>query len=147
MNLPNKLSVARLALTVPFVALCYAGVPNGQSWALIVFMVASFTDYLDGEIARKRGLITNFGKLFDPLADKILMAAALTMLAIERAIPAWRAPTHPPHSERPRHRGDLAGEPLPAQLVPRLRAYRSASPALSRGIARLPASVGGRPSR
>lgn len=89
MNLPNKLSVARLALTVPFVALCYAGVPNGQSWALIIFMVASFTDYLDGVIARNHGLITNFGKLFDPLADKILMAAALTMLAIERAIPAW----------------------------------------------------------
>lgn len=89
MNLPNKLSISRLVLTVPFVALCYSSVPNAQSWALIVFGIASFTDYLDGEIARKRGLVTNFGKLFDPLADKILMAAALTMLAIERQIPAW----------------------------------------------------------
>lgn len=89
MNLPNKLSISRLVLTVPFVALCYSGLPNAQSWALIVFGIASFTDYLDGEIARKRGLVTNFGKLFDPLADKILMASALTMLAIEKQIPAW----------------------------------------------------------
>ena len=89
MNLPNQLSISRLVLTVPFVALCYSGLANAQSWALIVFGIASFTDYLDGEIARKRGLVTNFGKLFDPLADKILMAAALTMLAIEKQIPAW----------------------------------------------------------
>ncbi len=89
MNLPNKLSLTRLALTVPFVGLCYSGLTNAQSWALIVFGVASFTDFLDGHLARSRGLVTNFGKLIDPLADKILMAAALTMLAIEREIPAW----------------------------------------------------------
>ena len=89
MNLPNQLSIARLVLTVPFVVFCYASIPNGQSWALLVFLVASFTDYLDGMIARRYHLITNFGKLFDPLADKILMASALTMLAVEREIPAW----------------------------------------------------------
>lgn len=89
MNLPNKLSLSRLVLTVPFVGLCYSGLANAQSWALIVFGVASFTDFLDGHIARSNGLVTNFGKLFDPLADKILMAAALTMLAIEKEIPAW----------------------------------------------------------
>ncbi|MBL9144412.1 MAG: CDP-diacylglycerol--glycerol-3-phosphate 3-phosphatidyltransferase [Verrucomicrobiaceae bacterium] len=89
MNLPNQLSISRLVLTVPFVALCYSGMKNAQSWALLVFGVASLTDMLDGQIARSRGLVTNFGKLFDPLADKILMAAALTMLAIEREIPAW----------------------------------------------------------
>lgn len=89
MNLPNKLSVARLLLVAPFVALFYLPVPNGISLALILFLVASFTDYLDGKIARSCGLVTNFGKLFDPLADKILMASALTMLAIEREIPAW----------------------------------------------------------
>lgn len=89
MNLPNRLSIGRLVLTVPFVVLCYASVPNGQSWALIIFLVASFTDYLDGMIARRYQLITNFGKLFDPLADKILMASALTMLAVEKQIPAW----------------------------------------------------------
>ncbi len=89
MNLPNQLSIARLLLTLPFVVLCYASVPNGQSWALIVFLIASFTDYLDGTIARRWNLVTNFGKLFDPLADKILMASALTMLAIEKQVPAW----------------------------------------------------------
>ena len=89
MNLPNQLSISRLVLTVPFVALCYSGMKNAQSWALLVFGIASLTDMLDGQIARSRGLVTNFGKLFDPLADKILMAAALTMLAIEREIPAW----------------------------------------------------------
>jgi CDP-diacylglycerol---glycerol-3-phosphate 3-phosphatidyltransferase len=89
MNLPNKLSLGRLVLTLPFVAFFYLPIPNGVSWALIVFIIASATDYLDGEIARKQGLVTNFGKLFDPVADKILMVAALTMLAAEHAIPAW----------------------------------------------------------
>ncbi|MBL9117296.1 MAG: CDP-diacylglycerol--glycerol-3-phosphate 3-phosphatidyltransferase [Verrucomicrobiaceae bacterium] len=93
MNLPNKLSLTRLFLVGPFVALFYLGIErpftNGVSWSLIVFLIASATDYLDGYIARSCGLVTNFGKLFDPLADKILMASALTMLAIERAVPAW----------------------------------------------------------
>jgi CDP-diacylglycerol---glycerol-3-phosphate 3-phosphatidyltransferase len=93
MNLPNKLSVSRLLLVVPFVMLFYIGMEkpqtNGVSWSLVVFLVASLTDYLDGYIARSCGLVTNFGKLFDPLADKILMASALTMLAIERVVPAW----------------------------------------------------------
>ncbi len=89
MNLPNKLSLGRLILVGPFVALFYLPVPNGVSWALVIFIIASITDYLDGYIARSRGLVTNFGKLFDPLADKILMTSALTMLAIEREIPAW----------------------------------------------------------
>ena len=89
MNLPNQLSISRLVLTLPFVILCYASVPNGHSWALIIFLIASLTDYLDGMIARNRNLVTNFGKLFDPLADKILMASALTMLAVEKEIPAW----------------------------------------------------------
>lgn len=89
MNLPNKLSVARLILVAPFVALFYLPVPNGMSWALLIFLVASATDYLDGYVARSCGLVTNFGKLFDPLADKILMTAAMTMLAIEKEIPAW----------------------------------------------------------
>ena len=77
MNLPNKLTVSRLALTVVFVALFYVPSDNREAIALIVFGIASFTDYLDGMIARQRKLITNFGKLMDPLADKILMCAAL----------------------------------------------------------------------
>lgn len=98
MNLPNKLTVARLVLTVVFVVMFYLPVPNAISWALIIFIVASITDYLDGEIARRRGLVTNFGKLMDPLADKILMTAALILVAadlmlarssLNGAVPVW----------------------------------------------------------
>lgn len=96
MNLPNKLTVSRLVLTVVFVALFYLPVTNRISLALIIFTLASITDYLDGAIARSRGLVTNFGKLMDPLADKILMCSALTLLALEDMsaenhlrIPAW----------------------------------------------------------
>ncbi|MEI6535457.1 MAG: CDP-diacylglycerol--glycerol-3-phosphate 3-phosphatidyltransferase [Verrucomicrobiaceae bacterium] len=93
MNLPNKLTIARLCLTVVFVVLFYVPLANRVSWALVIFLVASFTDYLDGEIARRRNLVTDFGKLMDPLADKILMAAALVMLAAEPReplrLPAW----------------------------------------------------------
>ena len=93
MNLPNKLTVARLILTVVFVIMFYLPVPNAISWALIIFIVASITDYLDGEIARRRNLVTNFGKLMDPLADKILMTAALILVAADEslngAVPVW----------------------------------------------------------
>jgi CDP-diacylglycerol--glycerol-3-phosphate 3-phosphatidyltransferase len=96
MNLPNKLTVARLILTVVFVVLVYSRhipVVNAISYALIIFIVASITDYLDGEIARRRNLVTNFGKLMDPLADKILMTAALILVAVEPKVegrvPVW----------------------------------------------------------
>lgn len=98
MNLPNKLTVARLVLTVVFVIMFYLPVPNAISWALCIFIVASVTDFLDGEIARRRNLVTNFGKLMDPLADKILMTAALILVAVELmiargslngAVPVW----------------------------------------------------------
>src|SRR4051812_41218329 len=90
MNLPNKLTVSRLALTVVFVVLFYVPWQNRVSLALLVFAVASITDYLDGNIARKRGLVTNFGKLLDPVADKVLLGAALVLLAAEeRLLPAW----------------------------------------------------------
>lgn len=89
MNLPNKLTVARLILTVIFVALFYLPIRNQISWALLVFSVASITDLLDGQIARKYNLVTNFGKLMDPLADKILMTAALILLALMSYLSAW----------------------------------------------------------
>jgi CDP-diacylglycerol--glycerol-3-phosphate 3-phosphatidyltransferase len=76
MNLPNKLTVSRLVLTVFFVWALFAPVPFNDTLALIFFCVASFTDFLDGKIARKRNLITNFGILMDPLADKILTCSA-----------------------------------------------------------------------
>jgi CDP-diacylglycerol---glycerol-3-phosphate 3-phosphatidyltransferase len=78
MNLPNKLTVSRLVLTVFFLwALFWPWpVPLRNTLALVFFCLASFTDFLDGEIARRRGLITNFGILMDPLADKILTCSA-----------------------------------------------------------------------
>ena len=86
MNLPNKLTIFRAILIVPFVALLL----TGYDWiALAIFVVASLTDLLDGKIARKYGLITNFGKFMDPLADKLLVCSALICLIQLERIPAW----------------------------------------------------------
>jgi CDP-diacylglycerol---glycerol-3-phosphate 3-phosphatidyltransferase len=89
MNLPNQLSLARLFLTLPFVGMFSLPWENARSWALLLFIIASLTDLADGIIARNMGLITNFGKLIDPLADKVLMTGALILLAVEREIPTW----------------------------------------------------------
>ena len=80
MNLPNRLTIFRLILVPVFVILMSVDYLGTYIAAYIVFMVASITDYWDGRIARERNLITNFGKLMDPLADKVLMAAAFVML-------------------------------------------------------------------
>lgn len=78
MNLPNKLTVLRICMVPFFVFFLLADfIPYRYVYAFILFAVASYTDHLDGSIARKRNLITNFGKLMDPLADKILVMAAL----------------------------------------------------------------------
>lgn len=78
MNLPNKLTVIRIALTPVFLFLfCAEFIPHNYLFALIVFVIAAVTDFVDGYIARKRNLITNFGKIADPIADKILMTAVL----------------------------------------------------------------------
>jgi CDP-diacylglycerol--glycerol-3-phosphate 3-phosphatidyltransferase len=76
MNLPNKLTVSRFVLTAFFVWALFSPFRYNNTLALFFFSVASFTDFLDGRIARKRGLITNFGILMDPLADKILICSA-----------------------------------------------------------------------
>lgn len=90
MNLPNQLTVARLILTFIFVALLSL---EDLSWsktaALFVFAIAAITDFLDGYIARKHNLVTNFGKLMDPLADKVLMCAGFVLLTRLELIPAW----------------------------------------------------------
>jgi CDP-diacylglycerol--glycerol-3-phosphate 3-phosphatidyltransferase len=91
MNLPNKLTVARLLLTIVFVACFYLPFENALSCALIIFGIASATDYLDGYLARKHNLVTNFGKLFDPLADKVLIAAAFILLVERTEMKAWIA--------------------------------------------------------
>lgn len=76
MNLPNKLTVSRLALTAVFLWAMFSRSPVNDTLALVLFSAAGITDLLDGRIARKRGLITNFGILMDPLADKILTCSA-----------------------------------------------------------------------
>lgn len=76
MNLPNKLTVSRLVLTFVFLFVIFGAFPFHNTIALVIFSVASITDYFDGRIARERKLITNFGILMDPLADKILTCSA-----------------------------------------------------------------------
>ena len=86
MNLPNKLTIFRCILIVPFVALLL----NGYDLiATIIFIVASLTDLLDGKIARKYNLVTNFGKFMDPLADKLLVCSALICLIEMGRLDAW----------------------------------------------------------
>ena len=90
MNLPNQLTMFRLLLAGVFVGCMSIEFAWHYGVALLVFGVAALTDYFDGAIARKRGLITDFGKLMDPLADKILTAAAfICLIPIPKTIPAW----------------------------------------------------------
>lgn len=86
MNLPNKLTVFRVILVIPFVALLLNGY---DLWAVAVFIIASLTDLMDGKIARKYNLITDFGKFMDPLADKLLVCAAMICLVEMGRLPAW----------------------------------------------------------
>ncbi|MBP3622193.1 MAG: CDP-diacylglycerol--glycerol-3-phosphate 3-phosphatidyltransferase [Lachnospiraceae bacterium] len=90
MNLPNKLTILRVIL-IPFflVALMVDAIPYGKWIAVGIFVIASFTDMLDGKIARKYNLITNFGKFMDPLADKLLVCSAMIALIELDRIPAW----------------------------------------------------------
>jgi CDP-diacylglycerol--glycerol-3-phosphate 3-phosphatidyltransferase len=103
MNLPNKLTLSRLVMTAAFVACMTFGreweelhAPGRESgWsfayttALLLFVAAGVTDYLDGALARKLGLVTNFGKMMDPLADKVMVSGAFICLLTLKAIPAW----------------------------------------------------------
>lgn len=91
MNLPNKLTVARIII-VPFfliAMLTEEWIPYHTVWALILFAIASYTDHLDGKIARKNNMITDFGKLMDPLADKILVISALVCFVEFQWADAW----------------------------------------------------------
>ncbi len=95
MNLPNKLTVMRVAAVPFFVVLMLAPISGApcEGWckwtALALFIIASLTDLVDGKLARKYGLVTNFGKFMDPLADKLLVCSALICLVELSRIPAW----------------------------------------------------------
>ena len=90
MNLPNKLTMLRIILIPVFlVFLLIESIPLHYLWAFITFVVACITDTLDGNIARSRGLITDFGKLMDPLADKLLVMSALVSFITVAGVPVW----------------------------------------------------------
>ncbi|MER1954855.1 CDP-diacylglycerol--glycerol-3-phosphate 3-phosphatidyltransferase [Desemzia incerta] len=101
MNLPNKLTVIRIILIPVFMLVVLAPLNWGELTVLgstieitqlvgtIIFVVASLTDWLDGQIARKRNLVTNFGKFADPLADKLLVATAMIVLVGQNLAPSW----------------------------------------------------------
>lgn len=104
MNLPNKLTLLRVLLIPLFVIVFYVPVLETRTISLfdlnvplsyiigsIIFSIASFTDFLDGNLARKRNLVTNFGKLMDPLADKLLVMSALFILTEIKLLPAFCA--------------------------------------------------------
>lgn len=90
MNLPNKLTMFRVILIPFFVVFLLVDITLYDKWiALAIFIVASLTDLLDGKIARKYNLVTNFGKFMDPLADKLLVCSALICLVELERIPSW----------------------------------------------------------
>jgi CDP-diacylglycerol--glycerol-3-phosphate 3-phosphatidyltransferase len=88
-NLPNSITSARLVLTAVFVASASLGGTIWLTVALVTFVIASFSDWLDGYLARKLGLVTSLGKLLDPLADKILVASAFIFFTAAALCPVW----------------------------------------------------------
>lgn len=90
MNLPNKLTMLRIILIPVFLVLVLVDrIPMHYLWSLIVFLAACITDTLDGNIARKGNLVTDFGKLMDPLADKLLVMSALVAFIPVAGVPVW----------------------------------------------------------
>ena len=89
MNLANKLTMLRVVMIPAFVIVLYADFEGCRYVALALFAIASFTDFLDGYIARSRNLVTDFGKFMDPLADKVLVMTAMLMFVSWGQMPAW----------------------------------------------------------
>lgn len=80
MNLPNKISLTRICMIPVFVLIFFLDIPFNYGIAAILFALAACTDFIDGHIARSRGLVTNLGKFLDPIADKVLVATAMILL-------------------------------------------------------------------
>ena len=91
MTIPNILTCIRVLLIPVFLVLAYQPSPKCALWALVVYIVACCTDFVDGYLARKWHQITDFGKFMDPVADKILVLAALMIFVEQRTIPGWAA--------------------------------------------------------
>lgn len=86
MNLPNKLTILRIILIPVFILFCYLTIENNYIYACAAFLLASITDILDGEIARRKNLVTTMGKLMDPIADKLLVGSAIIILTVQGSI-------------------------------------------------------------
>jgi len=91
MNLPNKITLSRIMLVPIFVIIPFLPIPHSNLIALLIFIIAASTDGIDGHIARSHNQVTNFGKFLDPLADKLLVTAALIALVGQAKIPSWVA--------------------------------------------------------
>lgn len=90
MNLPNKITLFRVVMIPIFVVfMLVQDIPNGRYIAAAIFIIAALSDLLDGYIARKHNLVTNFGKFMDPMADKLLVASALICFVELKLLPAW----------------------------------------------------------
>lgn len=89
MNLPNKLTLFRIFLIPVFILIMLFDIPSKYLIACLVFIIASITDAMDGHIARKYNLITDFGKFMDPLADKLLVISALICMIESGLVPGW----------------------------------------------------------
>ncbi|MGB3112317.1 MAG: CDP-diacylglycerol--glycerol-3-phosphate 3-phosphatidyltransferase, partial [Candidatus Omnitrophota bacterium] len=89
MNLPNKITLIRIALVFIFMLFLFMKGLTFKILALATFMLAAFSDYLDGFIAKRYGIVSDFGKLMDPIADKILTLAAFLAFVEMKLIPAW----------------------------------------------------------
>lgn len=89
MNLPNKLSMLRMIMVPFFIVFALIDAAWAQWTALALFCIASLTDMLDGQIARRRNLVTDFGKFIDPIADKLLVMSALVVLVGQNRMPSW----------------------------------------------------------
>jgi CDP-diacylglycerol---glycerol-3-phosphate 3-phosphatidyltransferase len=89
MNLPNKLTISRFIFTIAFLAFLFSPLPFHETIALGLFAAGGISDFLDGQIARRRKLITNFGILMDPLADKIMVCSAFIAFVGLKWMPAW----------------------------------------------------------
>src|SRR5258708_7455985 len=89
MNLPNKLTISRFILTIAFLGVMFSQIRYHKTIALVLFVAGGISDFLDGQIARRQNLITNFGILMDPLADKIMVCSAFIAFVGLEWIPAW----------------------------------------------------------
>ncbi len=90
MNLPNKITIFRVCMIPIFLIFMLGeGIPYGNILAAVIFVIAALSDLLDGYIARKHNLVTNFGKFMDPLADKLLVSSALICFVALKTVPAW----------------------------------------------------------